>query len=688
MSKSNYDFRGWATVYNRKCSDGRTIRPGAFADCDGADIPLVWNHMHNDPAMVIGNAHLEHRDQGVYFYGSFNENQKAKDAKNGLVHGDFKSVSIYANKLTEKSGDVYHGTIRELSLVLAGANPDAKIDEVLCHGDEEPEEAIIYNGEEDALELYHAEEESEEGEIKMAEEKTIQQVFDEMTEEQKTVVYALVGQAVEDAKNEGGNADMKHNVFDEETYGNEDSYISHAETEEIFADATRGSGRSLKETVLEHGIENLDYMIPDAKSVTQNPIWINEDNTWVANVMSRIHRTPFARIKSIFADITADEARAKGYITGNYKKEEVFTLLQRETNPTTVYKKQAFDRDTIVDVANNWDAVAEVKKEMRMKLDEELARAILISDGRKPSSKDKIKEDNIRPIWKDEDLFTIKAPVILAAGSTSDQRAKAFIRTAIKSRKKYKGSGNPVLYTTEDVLTDCLLMEDSMGRVIYDSEEKLRTVLRVSAIVTVPVMENQVRIDDGKTYELMGIIVNLNDYNIGADKGGAVSLFDDFDIDYNKMKYLIETRVSGALTVPHSAIAIELTEALMHTVDAESPSTTVLGKLVGDLQEDVLVHDKFIEGTLPYVDDFTGYSGDPAEQKGHFLVLKFTATEGATTTVELTGGPRGPVELDSDMQAVFRITSKNQKIKVVTTLDGASVETVYDLRSLTLESEA
>ena len=346
---------------------------------------------------------------------------------------------------------------------------------------------------------------------------------------------------------------MKHNVFDETDLENEVT-LSHADMDAIFHDAQRGS---LKDAVLAHGIDNIDYLFPDAQNATSSPILITRDMGWVAKVMTSVHHTPFSRVKSIEANLTEDDARAKGYIKGKLKKDEVFALLKRQTTPQTIYKKQKLERDDIVDITD-FDVVAWLKSEMRLMLDEELARAILVGDGRLSASDDKINEANIRPIWKDDDLYTIKATITVAANATADAKAKQFIQMVIKSRKDYKGSGDPVLYTTEDMLTDCLLMEDTTGRVIYDSQEKLATALRVKEIITAPVMENLTRTtSDSKTATLLGIVVNLNDYNVGADKGGAINLFDDFDIDYNAQKYLIETRCSGALIKPYSAIAIE-----------------------------------------------------------------------------------------------------------------------------------
>lgn len=559
-----YDFSGWATRNDLLCSDGRTIRKDAFKHNDGQIVPLVWNHQHNEPDNVLGHALLENRDEGVYAYCSFNDSKSGKEAKEIVTHGDVRSLSIFANQLKQSGMDVLHGAIREVSLVLAGANPGAYIDSVMAHGSD-CETGIIVNYDENALMLYHSEDKKEEpkdkDKKKSEDDETVADVFNTLTDKQKTVVYAMIGQALEENEasekdektdnSEGGKETMKHNVFDNEDNQNT---LSHADTDAIFADVKRYG--SLKDSAIAHGITNIDYLFPDAQTVTNTPQFIQRDMGWVQKVMNSIHHTPFSRIKSILADITAEDARAKGYIKGNLKVDEVFTLLKRTTTPTTVYKKQKLDRDDLVDITD-FDTVAWLKSEMRLMLDEEIARAILVGDGRIGSSNDKINEQNIRPIWKDEALYTIKAPVTVPANATADQKAKAFIRTVIKSRKDYKGSGDPTLYTTEDVLTDCLLLEDSTGRVIYDTVTKLATALRVKEIITVPVMENLSRIDGATTYELKGIIVNLDDYNVGADKGGAVNMFDDFDIDYNQQKYLIETRCSGALTKPYSAIALE-----------------------------------------------------------------------------------------------------------------------------------
>ena len=554
-----YDFSGWATRNNIKCSDGRTIRKNAFKDNDGQTVPLVWNHSHNDPTNVLGHALLENRDQGVYAYCTFNNSELGQTAKELVEHGDVTSLSIYANKLQQNGGDVIHGAIREVSLVLAGANPGAYIDSVMIHGEESDEEAVIFTGEN--ISLSHAEnklqpEEKLEEEKTMANEKTLQDVFDELTEEQKNVVYALIGQALEDAgvngKDEGDN-EMKQNVFDNDEM-NSGNVLSHSDMMDIISDAKRYG--SMKDSFLAHtqnyGIENVDFLFPDPETLDVPPTFIQRDMTWVQKVMNGVHHTPFSRIKSLFADITADEARAKGYIKGKMKKEEVFTLLKRTTTPTTIYKKQKMDRDDVVDITD-FDVIAWLKKEMRLMLDEEIARAILIGDGRLSSSDDKINETNVRPILTDEDLYTVKADITVASNATGSEKAKAFIDAVIRSRKEYKGSGSPTLFTTEDMVTECLLLEDSIGHKLYKSEAELATTLRVKEIVTVEVMEG---VQDKNSHDVAGIVVNLADYNVGADKGGAVNMFDDFDIDYNQQKYLIETRCSGALVKPYSAIAL------------------------------------------------------------------------------------------------------------------------------------
>lgn len=576
-----YDFSGWATRNNIKCSDGRTILKDAFKQHDGQTVPLVWNHQHNESANVLGHAVLENRDEGVYAYCTFNDTEAGKNAKLLVEHGDVTALSIYANQLKQKGSNVMHGTIREVSLVLAGANPGAFIDSVIRHGEFCEDEAVIYTGEE--LTLQHADDPSDKADEKDKKgddevdnnEKTIKDVVDSMSEEQKNVLYALVGQALEgkemaqsaieenenNIEEDGGEQEMKHNVFEGKETENKD-VLSHDAMETILKDAKRYG--SLKESFLAHaesyGIKDIEWLFPDAKNVNMPPDFIKRDDSYVQKVMRGVHHVPFSRIKSMHANITADEARAKGYIKGNRKKEEVFTLLKRTTTPTTIYKKQKLDRDDVVDITD-FDVVAWLKMEMRMMLDEEIARAILVGDGRLSDSDDKINETCIRPISKDDDLYCVKASVAAAAAATDDDIAKAFIKTVIKSRKEYKGSGSPTLFTTEDVITNCLLLEDKNGRVIYDTVDKLATALRVKEIVAVEVMEGAKTMVNKVEKPLMAIMVNLVDYYVGADKGGAVNMFDDFDIDYNQQKYLMETRCSGALVKPYSAVAVALDKA-------------------------------------------------------------------------------------------------------------------------------
>ena len=611
MDKVNgYDFAGWVTRNDVKCSDGRIIRHNAFKDQDGTKVPLVWMHQHGGIENVLGNVLLQNRPEGVYGYGSLNDSEAADMARIVLKHDDVTAMSIYANNLTSQGPNVVHGTIREVSLVLAGANPGATIDEVVVHDAGYDDDLFFFNAEDNTLRhsdngdivyepvediLVHADDSTTEEDSvadnkktnsKTASEdessddgKTLKDIFDDMTEEQQTVVYALVGQAMEQAGNSGNsdNSDeednVKHNVFDTTDNTTDNDVLVHDALQSVIEGAKGGYSmkRIFNDYVAEHsddgygdalmhaatyGVEPIDMLFPEPKAMATKPEFISRDMGWVPMLMNRVHHTPFSRIKSVFADITEDDARARGYMKGKLKKEEVFTLLKRTTTPTTIYKKQKMDRDDVIDITD-FDVIAWLKAEMRTMLDEEIARAVLIGDGRSTASDDKINENNIRPIWKDEELYTIQATIETEGTETPDDLAKAFIRTAIKSRKDYKGSGNPILFTTEDFLTDMLLLEDKIGHPLYDSVEKLATKLRVSQIVTVEVMENQTRQVEGKNRTLMGIIVNPQDYNIGADRGGAINMFDDFDIDYNQQKYLIETRCSGALIKPFSAIAIE-----------------------------------------------------------------------------------------------------------------------------------
>lgn len=555
-----YDFSGWATKYNVKCSDGRTILKHAFKEDDTKVIPLVWNHNHVEADNVLGHAYLEERDEGIYAYCSLNDTEQGRNAKELVQHGDITSLSIFANKLKQNGNkEVMHGVIREVSLVLAGANPGASIDYVVSHADDsESEDATIYN-DENALEMFHAEEKPDDTGAKKEDnpakkeekDKTVQDILDTMNEEQLNVLYLLVGAAHEEAKN-GGKEEMKHNAFDE-IKNDKGEVLTHSEFVEIITEA-RQKG-SVKDAFLAHGITDIGNLFAGDKSVG-GPETVSRDMEWVAKIMGAVHHTPFARVKSSLINITGEQARAKGYVKGNQKVEEVITALKRSTSPQTVYKLQKIDRDDIIDITD-FDVIAYLKSEMRVMLDEELARAFLIGDGRSAEANDKINPINIRPVWGDSETYTVKRVLERASGASDEAFAKAFIKDVIKSRKLYKGSGNPTLFTTEDMLTNMLLIEDKNERVVYDTIEKLKTALRVSDIVTVEPMEGANRKDASNQYNLLGVLVNMRDYNVGADKGGNVNMFDDFDINFNKYEYLIETRCSGALVKPFSAITFE-----------------------------------------------------------------------------------------------------------------------------------
>ena len=634
MKREAYDFSGWASKNDLRCADGRTIRHNAFKVNDGKTVPLVWNHQHNSIDNVLGHAILENRDNGVYCYGVFNKTPGGQNAKECLHNGDISGISVWANNIDEdESKNVYHGVIREVSLVLAGANPGAFVESVVAHGepmDAYDDEGIFYTGEDiviehaidkkddkdededekeevedpkkesedDAEAEEEAAEESEEEtededkkkEVKHSDDKTVGEVLDTLNDDQKKAVAIVIDQVLKDEKgakdtdNDSDNEEekeVKHNVFDTDEQ-QATNYISHADFQQIMNDAKRlGSLRDAVNAnfeeggVLAHsiptdgmigpsestasqtyGFRDPDMLFPEFRSVNGNtPEWLSREMDWVQKVLGSVHRTPFSRIKSVYADITEDAARAKGYIKGNQKKEEVFTLLKRTTDPQTIYKKQKMDRDDIIDITD-FDVVAWIKAEMRIMLNEEIARAILIGDGRQSDSDDKIQEAHVRPIVSDVDLFNVKVPVIVAASATAADIAKQTINAVIRGRKKYKGTGNPTFFTTEDVITEMLLLEDGIGHKLYKTEAELATALRVSQIVTVEPMEGyKVKINN-VNYDLAGIVVNLTDYNVGADKGGEINLFDDFDIDYNQYKYLMETRISGALIKPFSALTV------------------------------------------------------------------------------------------------------------------------------------
>ena len=661
MPKKHYDFAGWATKNNIRCSDGRTIMHGAFSADNGKRVPLVWNHQHDNVRNVLGHADLEERPEGVYAYCSFNNTEHGQDAKDCVKHGDIVALSIYANQLKQNGANVIHGAIREVSLVLAGANRGAVIDSVLEHGelsDDSAEISFVGYGdielhhsdldeqdddyEDEELDDYQEDDEAEEneedddenlqhadnGEAKKEEKKddgetvadvmntltdkqrkavaiiieqaiadskgdnsmshadgdaqndaenddeTVEDVYNTLNEKQKKVVNFLIGEALKNKDSEGG-SEMKHNVF--EGSENVQNTISHAEIHEIcrvgkqMGSLKAAVDQAYEEGVLEHaegdyGINNIDYLFPDAKAMTTEPELIKRDMGWVDDVFNGVHRTPFKRVKSVFADITEDEARAKGYIKGKFKKEEVFTLLKRTTDPQTIYKKQKLDKDDLEDLEDNFNVLPWIKNEMNMMFREEVARAILIGDGRPSSSDDKIQENHIRPIYNDEDLFTVKVPVSVKSGATEDDIARALIKAMVKARKQYKGTGNPTFFTTEDYLTDCLLIENTLGERLYKSEAEVATAMRASKITTVEPMENKtitITEEGGRStsYPLMGVLVNLTDYNVGAKNGGKTDFFEDFDIDFNQQKYLYEARMSGALKKPFSAISFYLVEA-------------------------------------------------------------------------------------------------------------------------------
>lgn len=618
------DFSGWATKANLKCSDGRTIMPDAFQHQDGMWAPLVWAHVHNDPENILGKVYLEHRDEGVYCYAYFNETAKAQSAKQLVEHGDVVSLSIYANRLVEKGKNVIHGMIREVSLVLSGANPGALIDNVrVRHADDDgydilEDEAIIYSG----LELEHAdldsdEEDEDEGneDIEHADDEetvqdvfntlsakqkdvvyfmigealsgaaaahadldealehadqTVKDVFDSFTDVQKDVVYFMVGTALENA-NSAAHSDtdnqegttMKHNVFEADANKDNGPVLTHADQTSIFEGAKKMG--TLKEAVeahaLKHGIEDIEVLFPDAKAITSTPDFLKRRTEWVNVVMTETRHTPFSRIKSLLANLTLEEARAKGYVKGNLKKEEFFKVSKRVTTPQTVYKKQKLDRDDILDITD-FDVVVWLKGEMRLMLEEEIARAILIGDGRSAGDDDKIKEEHVRPIATDDELYVTYVYVNLDDANSS---AEEVIDALTMQRRHYRGSGNPTFFTSETMLARLLLIKDTLGRRIYPTVNDVAAALRVSKIVTVEVM-------DEPGQEVVGIMVNLTDYNVGADKGGDVALFDDFDIDYNQYKYLIETRISGALVKAKSALVVKKVESTDTLVVPEAPT--------------------------------------------------------------------------------------------------------------------
>lgn len=601
-----YDFEGWATKNDLKCSDGVIIRKGAFEVNNGKKVPLVWNHQHNKSSDVLGHAILENREEGVYAYCSFNNTPSGRDAKEAVQHGDVTALSIWANNLHRVGDDILHGVIREVSLVLAGANPGAFIESVIHHSEpmgEEEDEGLFYTNEgifishdgttKDPKDDKNANEPDDKNKPQEKNDnggKTVQEVLNDMSDEQKAAVGIIVEQAIKDSKNEPDKNDksgakedevMHYNLFEG---GNKaTNVISHSDMEQILKDAKQFGTLSaaveyhLQDGVLKHsidttgmetatgtqtyGFDDPSMLFPDYKAINNQPEWISRNMDWVGKLMKKVHHTPFSRIKSLYANITEDEARAKGYIKGNLKKEEVFSTLKRTTDPQLVFKKQKLDRDDIIDITD-FDVIAWIKAEMRIMLDEEIARAILIGDGRPSDSEDKIKEDHIRPVAKDVPLYNTVIKVTVPSDADEGTIAKETIKAIIRGRKRYKGSGKPDFWTTEDVTTEMLLLEDGIGHAMYKTETELATKLRVNEIIPVEPMEGQtITITENgssKTYPLIGVITNMADYNVGANKGGEVTMFDGFDIDYNQQKYLIETKISGALIKPFSALTIVL----------------------------------------------------------------------------------------------------------------------------------
>ena len=767
----SYDFSGWATKNDIKCSDGRTIRNNAFADQDGTEVPLVWNHQHSSPENTLGHALLENRPgEGVYCYCTLNDTEAGKQTKALVQHGDVKSLSIWANQLVEQAKDVIHGVIREVSVVLAGANGGALIDNVLAHADDADDGVIIQNSEVDGIYIAHGEGDPQPQKKEEKKGKTYQDIIDTMTPEQKNVMQVLVGMALEQSGKASGVAahsadgelseeeidkvldsmtdeqlaavsdmvdeasntsdsddeddtnledelmqsldnsddddddddedddddddytqeenEMKHNAFDSNslTTNGETKAANLAHSAEFIGSVFETAKKygSLKDSVLAHadkyGIEDIEQLFPDAKNFYNEPEFIKRRTEWVTKVFVAAKKSPFSRIKTMFADITEDEARASGYLKGNRKIPEVFKLLKRITTPYTVVKLQKLDRDDTIDITD-FDIVAYIRAEMRVMYEEECSRLILVGDGRDISSPQHVDENCIRPIWKDDDLFSIHKVVPIAANASDDDKAKAFIRLVIKSRKEYKGTGNPTLFTTEDMYADMMLLTDGMGRDLYDSPEKLKAKLRVSDIVTVPIMEGLNRQDGNDTKYLLGILVNMNDYVVGSDKGGKLAFFDDFDLNFNKLEYLMESRWSGALVRPFSAMVYEVTYHLSLTVQPDDPTTTRYGKLISSIQDKVYINDHSIQGELAYISNWTGYDADPVINTGNFLGIKIVPSASAKTYVKTIGGLSDAnwIDFGDDDYVVVKVLNNNQKICFKTVInEGETNEEVIE----------
>ena len=720
------DFSGYATKVNLRCTDGRKIRKDAFSVNDGETVPLVWQHQRNDPENILGHALLENRADGVYAYCSFNDTPKAQHMKSAVAHGDITRMSIYANQLQQAGADVVHGCIREVSLVVAGANPGALIDNLqIQHADgsitDIDDEAVIYTGLNLVLgsdgDISHADDsDNDSSKSDTATDKntsgsgkTAKEIFESMNEDQKTLLYAMVGAAMskggiddEDDSDEAqhydeeGDDPMKVNVFEGQSASENGKYVlTHEDQEMILEDAKQCKSFKLalehfcEEHELEHGVTDLEILFPEAKlQGGAEPEMLTRPMEWVSQVWNGFKKSPMSRIKWMYADLTKDEARAKGYIKGHRKVEEQFSLLKRTTSPTTVYKKQKFDRDDISDIVD-FNFIAWIQREMRMMLNEELSRAALIGDGREVDDEDKIDENCIRPIYKEDEMYAIHYDVGVADGATAEERATAIVEGAVRSRKDYRGSGNPTFFTTTDVLNDLMLQKDKNGRRIYATQAELAAAMRVANIVEIPVMENIVRTDkESKTHALLGIIVNLSDYTIGADRGGAVTMFDDFDIDYNKQTYLIETRLSGALNKPYSAIILEQTEKtapVTLTVKVDDGTEARYNKKATELQNNVLMGSDFICGKLRYIHDYTDFSTDTNLQSGHYLALTMEATQDAEIYTQIIGGKSSEKKVDDGWCVYYIRDPEKQKIRVTAKKNGSVVaQKIYSLTNLFL----
>lgn len=702
MKVKNYDFAGYVTRNDVLCSDGRIIRRNAFKHMDGQRVPLVWQHKYSSVSNVLGHVDLENREDGMYGFCSLNETDNGRAAKEAVKHGDISAFSIFANGLKEAGNNVLHGNIKEVSLVLAGANPEAFIEtDTISHDDgsmdilEEGEFVVKFENQK--MDYLKHEDDSN---AKNSSNETVKEVFQramsKLDETEQDVIYAIIGAASKGVEHSDFDYDdyeeeeedvMKHNLFEnDETI--EGGVLSHSELNEFVRvsveDAVQNKA-SLRDSFLYHaqdyGIENIDVLFPEAKLLDNPPSWISEDMEWVSDVLGSTKHSPFSRIKSQYANITEDDARARGYIKGNQKKEEVFPILSRVTTPTTIYKKQKLDRDDIVDITS-FDVVSWIKAEMRVKLNEELARAILIGDGRNILSEDKINEENIRPVYSDSRLFTLRKRIANQSEMTDKQFADNVVKAVLESRKDYKGKGTPAFYCAPGTLTRFMLAQDLNGRRIYETESSVLNALRVSKIVEVTPMEDISK--DG--YDLLGIVVNLGDYNVGADKGGDINLFDDFDIDYNQYKYLLETRCSGALVTPYSAVVIEMSQTQSQidaVVEPMGPTETIFDTNVSDIQENVIINSKRFRGTSKFLED----SSSPIVTEwgeGNFVALKFTAPDGAVVKAGLDpSSGSGLVELDDDMNGVWKISDQyTQSFVVETTVDGVTSRKEYNLTSL------